>query len=82
MLNALESELLSLKITSKTLLFWQPSSFSCLYYLSASSIVFTLLPLNCSDLENFGAMFQQPEFKQWDIDNNCVDTLSKLELIE
>ena len=37
--------------------------------------------INCSDLEKFGAMLGQPELKQWDIDNNCVDVVYNLELI-
>ena len=27
--------------------------------------------MNCSDLEKFGAMLEQPELKQWDFDKNC-----------
>ena len=38
--------------------------------------------MNCSDLEKFGAMLRQPELKQWDIDNNFVETIYSLELIE
>ena len=37
---------------------------------------------NQADLEKFGAMLEQPELKQWDIDNNCVDTVYNLELVE
>ena len=40
------------------------------------------LLMNCTDLEKFGAMLEQPELKQWDIDNNCVDTVYNLEPIE
>ena len=41
-----------------------------------------MILMNCSDLEKFGAMLEQPEFKQWDKDNNCVDTVCDLNLIE
>ncbi len=41
-----------------------------------------MILMNCSDLEKFGAMLEQPELKQWDIDNNCVDTVYNLELVE
>ena len=40
-----------------------------------------MILMNCSDLEKFGAMLEQPELKQWDIDNNCVDTVYNLELV-
>tara|TARA_B100001989_G_scaffold109674_1_gene76992 strand:+ start:1302 stop:1418 length:117 start_codon:yes stop_codon:yes gene_type:complete len=36
--------------------------------------------MNRSDLKKFGAMLEQPEFKQWDIDNICVDKVYNLEL--
>ena len=39
-----------------------------------------LLLMNCSDLEKFGAMLEQPDLKQWDIDNNCKDTVYNFEL--
>ena len=38
--------------------------------------------MNCSDLEKFGAMLEQPELKQWDIDNNGDDKVYNLELID
>jgi len=41
-----------------------------------------MILMNCSDLEKFGAMLEQPELKQWDIDNNCVDTVYNIELVE
>ena len=41
-----------------------------------------MILINCSDLEKFGAMLEQPELKQRDMDNNCVDTVYKLELID
>ena len=41
-----------------------------------------MILMNCSDLEKFGAMLEQPELKQWDIDNNCVDVVYNLQLIE
>ena len=41
-----------------------------------------MILMSCSDLEKFGSMLEQPELKQWDIDNNCVDTVYNLELIE
>ena len=41
-----------------------------------------MILMNCSDLEKFGAMLEQPELKQWDIDNNCIDKVFKLELIK
>ena len=41
-----------------------------------------MILMNCSDLEKFGAILGQPELKQWDIDNNCVDTVYNLELID
>ena len=41
-----------------------------------------MILMNCSDLEKFGAMLEQPELKQWDIDNNCVDTVYNLGLVE
>ena len=41
-----------------------------------------MILMTCSDLEKFGAMLGQPELKQWDSDNNCVDTVYNLELIE
>ena len=41
-----------------------------------------MILMNCSDLEKFGAMLEQPELKQWYIDNNCVDTVYNLELVE
>ena len=37
--------------------------------------------MNFSDLKKFGAMFQQPELKQWDLDKNIVDKAYNLELI-
>ena len=40
-----------------------------------------MILMNCSDLEKFGAMLEQPELKQWDIDNNCVDTVYDLKLV-
>ena len=40
-----------------------------------------MILMNCSDLEKFGAMLEQPELKQWDIDNNCIDTVYNLESI-
>ena len=41
-----------------------------------------MILMNCSDLEKFGVMLGQPESKQWDIDNNCFDTVYNLELID
>ena len=41
-----------------------------------------IILMNCSDLEKFGAMLEQPELKQWDIDNNCVDKVYNLALIQ
>ena len=41
-----------------------------------------MILMNCSNLEKFGAMLGQPELKQWDIDNNCVDKVYSLELID
>ena len=41
-----------------------------------------IILMNCSDLEKFGAMLEQPKLKQWDIDNNCVDKVYNLELIQ
>ena len=41
-----------------------------------------IILMNCSDLEKFGAMLEQPKLKQWDIDNNCVDKVYNLQLIE
>ena len=41
-----------------------------------------LILMNCSDLERFGAILEQPEIKQWDIKNNCVEKVSNLEFIE
>ena len=41
-----------------------------------------MILMNCSDLEKFGAMLSQPELKQWDKDNNCIDKVYNLELIE
>ena len=41
-----------------------------------------MILMSCSDLEKFGSMLEQPELKQWDIDNNCVDAVYNLELIE
>ena len=41
-----------------------------------------MILMNCSDLEKFGAMLEQPELKQWDIDNNCVDNVYNLELVD
>tara|TARA_B100001989_G_C24100160_1_gene251313 strand:- start:156 stop:284 length:129 start_codon:yes stop_codon:yes gene_type:complete len=38
--------------------------------------------MNCSDLEKFGAMLEQPALKQWDIDNKCVDTVINHEIIK
>ncbi len=35
-----------------------------------------------TNLEKFGAMFEPPNLKQWDIDNKCVDKVYNLELIE
>ena len=40
-----------------------------------------LLLMNCSDLDKFGAMLEQPDLKQWYIDNNCKDTVYNLELV-
>ena len=37
--------------------------------------------MNCSDLQKFGTMLDQPELKQWDKDNNCVDKVYNLELV-
>ena len=41
-----------------------------------------MILMNCSDLDKFGAMLEQPELKQWDIDNNCVDKVYNLELVD
>ena len=41
-----------------------------------------IILMNCTDLEKFGAMLEQPNLKQWDIDNNCVDKVYNLELIQ
>ena len=41
-----------------------------------------LILMNCSDLEKFGAILEQPELKQLDIKNNCVEMVYNLELIE
>ena len=40
-----------------------------------------MILMNCSNLEKFGAMLEQPELKQWDKENNCKDTVYSLELI-
>ena len=40
-----------------------------------------MLLMNCSDLEKFGEMLEQPDLKKWDIDNNCKDTVYNLELV-
>ena len=40
-----------------------------------------MLLMNCSDLEKFGAMLEQPDLKKWDIDNNCKDTVYNLGLV-
>ena len=37
-----------------------------------------MILMNCPDLKKFGAMLEQPELKQWDIDNNCVDNVDKV----
>jgi len=39
-----------------------------------------MILMNRSDLKKFGAMLEQPEFKQWDVDNICVDKVYNLEL--
>ena len=41
-----------------------------------------MILINCSDLEKFSEMLEQPESKQWDIYNNCVATVYNLELVE
>ena len=41
-----------------------------------------MILVNCSVIEKFGALLEQLELKQWDIDNNCVDEVYNLELIE
>ena len=41
-----------------------------------------MILMNCSDLEKFGSMLEQPELKQWDVENNCVDIVYNLELVE
>ena len=41
-----------------------------------------MILMNCSDLEKFGAMLVQPELNEWDIDNNCVDTVYNVEFID
>ena len=41
-----------------------------------------MILMNCSNLEKFGSMLEQPKLKKWDIDNNCVDTVYNLELIQ
>ena len=41
-----------------------------------------MILMSCSNLEKFGSMLEQPELKQWDIDNNCVDNVYNLELVE
>ena len=38
--------------------------------------------MNCSDLDKFGEILEQPELIQWDISNNCFDKVYNLELIE
>ena len=40
-----------------------------------------MILMNCSDLEKFGSMLEQPELKQWDIENNCADTIYSLQLV-
>ena len=42
----------------------------------------SMILMNCFDLEKFGSIIEQPELKQWDIDNNCVNSVYDLELIE
>ena len=41
-----------------------------------------MILMNCSNLEKFGAMLGQPQLKQWDRDNNCIDKVYNHELIE
>ena len=41
-----------------------------------------MILMNCSNLENFGSMLDQPKLKKWDMDNNCVDTVYNLGLIQ
>ena len=41
-----------------------------------------MILMNCSDLEKFGSMLEQPKLKKWDKDNNCIDTVYNLELIQ
>ena len=41
-----------------------------------------IILMNCSDLEKFCSMLEQPELIQWDKDNNCVDKVYSLELIK
>ena len=41
-----------------------------------------MILMNCSNLEKFGSMLEQPKLKKWDKDNNCVDTVYNLELIQ
>ena len=40
-----------------------------------------MILMNCSYSEKFGVMLGQPKLKQWDKDNNCVDTVYNLELV-
>ena len=37
--------------------------------------------MNYSDLEKLWAMLEQPDLKQWDIVNNCKDTVYSPELV-
>ena len=41
-----------------------------------------MILMNCSNLEKFGSMLEQPKLKKWDMDNNCVDSVYNLELIQ
>ena len=40
--------------------------------------------MNCSDLEKFGAMLEQPDLKKWDKNknNNYIDKVHNIELID
>ena len=41
-----------------------------------------MILVNCSDLEKSDAMLEQPELKESDIADNCVDKVYNLELVE
>ena len=40
------------------------------------------LLMNCTDLEKLGTTMEDPICKEWDIKNNCKDTLYAIKLVE